>query len=215
MVTLITGHYGSGKTAAAAAISAVYAKKGSTALVDMDTVNPYFRAADLAEALKEYGAEVIAPMYANTNLDVPVLNFDLYALANSYDNLVIDMGGDDAGATPYGKYAAQLAANFEVQSLFTVNFMRPLTETPEEAAEQLRQIETACRTKMTGLINNTNLAALTDESIIRAGMEKAETLSQLVSLPVVHTCIADFADIPDKTGFMIIDRRFIANVSGQ
>ena len=44
--TVLVGNYGSGKTELSLNLALDYAGKGSTALVDMDIVNPYFRSAE-------------------------------------------------------------------------------------------------------------------------------------------------------------------------
>ncbi len=197
MITVITGHYGSGKTTAAAHLAAEYAKTGRTCVVDMDTVNPYYRAADLKSFLEDHGAALIAPMYARTNLDLPVLDYDIPSLSREYDNIIIDMGGDDAGAFPLGKFAGFLESEGQrgqLSHLFVVNFCRMLTETPELAAESIREIEAACRLKVTGIINNTNLRDDTDRQTIEDGIIKAQELGRLTSLPVVFSTVPRFID---------------------
>ena len=186
MITIVTGHYGSGKTTAAANLAAAAGK--DTVIVDMDTVNPYYRTADLAGYLEAHGVKLVAPMYARTNLDVPVLNFDIQTICENAGDVVIDMGGDDAGTYPLGKYRQYLSGRDDVQVLYVVNFRRMLTALPEEALEVLREVEGACGLAVTGILNNTNLGTLTDESVIREGMEKAERLSAVSGVPVfAHT----------------------------
>ena len=49
-ITLITGHYGSGKTNFAVNLALRQAAEGKkVTVVDLDIVNPYFRTADFAE----------------------------------------------------------------------------------------------------------------------------------------------------------------------
>ena len=208
MITVITGHYGSGKTTAAAHIAAELAGKGSTCIVDMDTVNPYYRTADLKDFFAAHGVTLIAPMYARTNLDLPVLDFDIPAVAARFNNTIIDMGGDDAGAYPLGKFAGYLSARSEekeLSHLFTVNFCRMLTETPELALESMRETEAACRLPVTGIINNTNLRDETDENVIAGGIEKAQALSVLSGLPVVFTAVPAFVGGFEGSGYRKFD----------
>ena len=139
-ITVITGHYGSGKSTFAANYAIKCAEQGEqVTVVDMDTVNPYYRTADLGELFARKGVKLCAPMYAGTNLDVPILNFDIPAIYAEGRKLVIDMGGDDAGTYPLGKFRSFLEANKEeTEILYVVNFCRYLTRTPEEAEEILR-----------------------------------------------------------------------------
>lgn len=155
----------------------------------MDTVNPYYRTADLGELFARNGVKLCAPMYAGTNLDVPILNFDIPAIYAEGRKLVIDMGGDDAGTYPLGKFRSFLEANKEeTEILYVVNFCRYLTRTPEEAEEILREIEAACGLKATAMVNNSNLGFETDSDVIAAGIKQAEMISKQAELPIFcHT----------------------------
>ena len=58
-ITIITGHYGSGKTNLAVNLAVNASREGkAVAIVDLDIVNPYFRTADFRElfAQKKYKA---------------------------------------------------------------------------------------------------------------------------------------------------------------
>ncbi len=190
-ITVITGHYGSGKSTFAANYAIKSAKDGEkVTVVDMDTVNPYYRTADLADIFEENGVRLAAPMYAGTNLDIPVLDYDLPALTEDGSKLVIDMGGDDAGAYPLGRFGSFLERCGEdnILLLYTVNFRRFLTHDCDDAEEMLREIEAACKIKAGGIVNNTNLGYETDKEIIYGGMEKAERFAARTGLPVFfHT----------------------------
>ena len=49
-ITIITGHYGSGKTNLAVNLAVQASREGkAVAVVDLDIVNPYFRTADFRE----------------------------------------------------------------------------------------------------------------------------------------------------------------------
>ncbi len=189
-ITVITGHYGSGKSTFAANYALQCAKQGKyVTVVDMDTVNPYYRTADLADVFADGGVKLVAPMYAGSNLDVPILDYDIPALYAEGRNLVIDLGGDDAGAYPLGKFRAFLSEHEdETEILYVVNFCRFLTQEADDAAAILGEIENACGLKASAIINNTNLGFETDSEIILSGISKAESVSKLTGLPVrCHT----------------------------
>ena len=60
-ITLLCGHYGSGKTNIA--LNMAYEIRNSydnVAIADLDIVNPYFRTKDSAEELKDRGIRLIA-----------------------------------------------------------------------------------------------------------------------------------------------------------
>ena len=84
-VILLTGDYGCGKTNLAVNLALLLARKGKVSVVDMDTVNPYFRSADFGEMFSKCGIKAVFPQYANTNLDIPVLNFDLESIISQSD----------------------------------------------------------------------------------------------------------------------------------
>lgn len=85
-ITVITGHYGSGKTNLAINLAIESSKKNiKTAVIDMDIVNPYFRTADFEGLFKSAGISLYAPAFANSNLDIPALNFNLEKIVAEND----------------------------------------------------------------------------------------------------------------------------------
>ena len=183
-VTVLTGHYGSGKTSVALALALHMRGMGRrVAIGDLDIVNPYFRTADCREELAAAGVPLIASPYAGSNLDVPALPKELYALlTDKASYAVLDVGGDDRGAVALGRYAPMLVDRAEV--LFTVNFFRPLTRTPEAALAVLREVETACGLACTGLVHNSNLGPATEPGDLMAARPLINALSSLSGLPV-------------------------------
>ena len=73
-IIAVTGHYGSGKTNLAVNLAVDFAKEGErVTIIDLDIVNPYFRTADFSELFGSLGIKLVAPQFANTNLDIPSL----------------------------------------------------------------------------------------------------------------------------------------------
>lgn len=194
---IITGHYGSGKTNIAVNLALELAKNGErVCVIDLDIVNPYFRTADFDSVFEENGVELVAPQYANTNLDIPSLGFDMAALLRGYDRVVVDVGGDDAGAVALGQYS-QILKNFGYEMLYVVNSFRYLTSTPEETIELLRDIEYVSSLKATGIINNSNLGAETTADDVEGSAEYAYRCSAAAGLPVVFTAAKRELQVPD------------------
>ena len=76
-ITIVTGHYGSGKTNFSVNLAVRAAQEGAdAAIVDLDIVNPYFRTADFRQLFEEKGIKLIAPDFANSNLDIPSIQLD-------------------------------------------------------------------------------------------------------------------------------------------
>ena len=203
-ITIITGHYGSGKTNLSVTLAVRAAEEGKkVAVVDLDLVNPYFRTADFKELFESKGIKLIAPDFANTNLDVPSIQFDVEQLAVSEDCLIIDVGGDDAGATALGRYAEAMLERFpdDIDMLYVINQRRTLTSNAGEAVSLMYEIEAAARMKHTAIVNNTNLGCETSLEIIEESRPFAEETSRITGLPVVYTVypeeIAKLSGKPD------------------
>ena len=189
-LTLFFGHYGSGKTNIAINY-ALYLKEkfDKVAIADIDIVNPYFRTKDSENELIQKGIRVISLPFANTNVDLPALPPEVYGLVqNSEYYTVLDIGGDDRGAFALGRYTPYILEENNYEALYVTNFYRPLTQTPEDALEVIQEIEDACKIKMTGIVNNSNIGELTTADDILVTLPKAENLSQIAGIPVVFTC---------------------------
>ncbi len=135
-IIVITGHYGSGKSNISANIALLLARENKkvTVVVDLDVINPYFRTADFKELFGDNNVELISLMYANTNIEMPTVNFDLEQLFSGDGHVILDVGGDDAGAIALGRFAEILNAHSnELEMLYVVNKYRLLTSTPVRA----------------------------------------------------------------------------------
>ena len=83
-LTLLCGHYGSGKTNVAVNLAMRLRQQyEKVALADLDIVNPYFRAEDSRTELAAAGIDLICSAYANSNVDLPALPQELYRLTCS------------------------------------------------------------------------------------------------------------------------------------
>ncbi|MGM9642363.1 MAG: hypothetical protein ACI3XI_04055 [Eubacteriales bacterium] len=192
-ITLFAGHYGSGKTNVA--INFAYRVKlmgYDTVIADIDTVNPYFRTKDSAEELKSAGIELIASEYAGSNVDLPALPAAMYDIIFDSDKYaVIDIGGDDRGAFALGRYTPEILKENNYNMFMVINMYRPLTSTPEDTMEILREIEAASGIPFNGLVNNSNLGVNTDIRTVTDSFEYAKRVSYLSGLPIVATTCPD------------------------
>ena len=88
----LVGTNGSGKTTIALNTALRLAQNNKkVSIVDLDIVNPYFRTSDFPELLKKNSIEMIAPMYAGSNLDIPAVNFDMERIISESSHVVIDL----------------------------------------------------------------------------------------------------------------------------
>lgn len=188
-IVIYTGHYGSGKTSLAVATALEKRARGRRVVVaDLDIVNPYFRTKDCEALLAAHGISLLSSPYAGSNVDLPALPKEFYALA--YDegtDAVLDVGGDDRGAVALSRYVGEIAARHDYDMRFTVNFFRPLTQTAQDALSVLREIERACGLSVTSIVNNSNLGLETTAADVLATLPKANRLSALTGLPVRFT----------------------------
>ena len=70
---------------------------------------------------------------------------------------------------------------------FVASCYRPLTKTPEDALEVMREIEVASKIKFTGIVNNSNIGKATTSADVKNSVEFINKLSQLAGIPVVMT----------------------------
>ena len=201
-LVLFCGHYGSGKTN----VAVNYAKKlrenyDNVALADLDIVNPYFRTKDSSEDLSESGIRLICSDYANSNVDIPALPQDMYAVTDDKTlKCVLDIGGDDRGALVLGRLADKIKEENSYEMLMVINCFRPLTRDVQSLMEVLAEIETAAKIKFTGFVNNSNLGEETSAEDVITSLKYADEISKVTGLPVVFTSVKEelFEELKDK-----------------
>ncbi|MCQ2450511.1 MAG: hypothetical protein MJ080_00850 [Clostridia bacterium] len=190
-LTIICGHYGSGKTNIAVNMALELCKiRENVAVADLDIVNPYFRTKDSEEDFKANGIKLICSQFANTNLDLPSLPADLYSITDDKEtSVILDIGGDDRGAFALGRLSPEIIKENNYDMYYVINKYRPLTPDAESAYEIMLEIEAACGIKFTGILNNSNLGSQTSAEDVLNSLEFADRLSEISSLPVKATCI--------------------------
>ena len=201
-ITLLCGHYGSGKTNVAVNMALkLKEQRENVAIADLDIVNPYFRTKDSSEDFAKNGIRLIASSFANSNVDIPALPQDMYAITDDKDlSVIIDVGGDDRGALALGRLARAITEENDYEMLMVINCYRPLTRDAESTIEVMREIEYASHMKFTGIVNNSNLGVATTADDVLASMQYAQEVSQLSGLPVVCTSVEKtiYNDLCDK-----------------
>lgn len=192
-ITIISGHYGSGKTNIAVNLAFDLKKeRENVALADIDIVNPYFRSKDSEEMLEKAGIRLICSEYANSNVDIPALPQDMYSVTDDKSLFsILDVGGDERGALALGRISPKIREENNFDMLYVVNKFRPLTKDADSAIEVMREIETACGLKFTGIINNSNLGAETKIEDVLSSSQYANEISKLTNLPIVLTTVEE------------------------
>jgi hypothetical protein len=191
---IITGAYGSGKTECALALALRRAADGPVTLVDLDFVNPYFRAQDHRDLLERRGVRVIAPDPQAGPIDAPSIPpATRQALLHPDGQTIVDLGGDPVGAVVIAQFAPALTH----YTLWAVlNFARPMTADTASAGEMLRALTAATGLRVTGLISNTHLGAETTASDVLDGLTQTRAVSELHHLPVMLVAVPAWLDLP-------------------
>lgn len=188
-VTLLSGHYGSGKTNIAVNLALRLREQfPRVAVADLDIVNPYFRTKDSDADFAHAGIRLISSAFANSNLDLPAMPQDLYAVTDDRSlRVIVDVGGDDRGALALGRLAPALLEENDYEMLFVINRFRPLTRDAASTVEVKNEIEAACGIPFTGIVNNSNLGAETTAETVLSSLAYADEVAALTGLPVVYT----------------------------
>ncbi len=185
-IAAVVGHYGSGKTEIAMALSIRAAEEGKKVkIVDLDIVNPFFRSAEQHEALAARGVGLIAPPYALTGVDLPVLPAEVQSVFDDPTiHAVLDVGGEEAGAAALGRYRPHFDRT-GCKLYYVVNVFRPFSEDADQIVLQMERIAHRARLAPSGLINNSNLGPWTKPEQLLEGQRVLEQVAQRTGVPVV------------------------------
>jgi len=190
--TALVGPYGSGKSEIALTLACLMARRLQArpdnrlqvALGDIDVLKPYFRAREAGEALKAMGVRLLAPGGSLKSADLPILTPELGCAAREADTLlVLDVGGDPAGARALGSLRDEVDTN-ALDLLLVLNRHRPFMESVESVVEQADKIQRASGLRLTGVVSNTHMMAETTLDDVALGLELARRVGGALDVPV-------------------------------
>ncbi|MBO7668271.1 MAG: ATP-binding protein [Firmicutes bacterium] len=174
-ITVVTGHYGSGKTEFCVSLAMRLSRLGfgpygRLALIDLDIANPYFRSRERKAQLEAAGVSVYGNAYEHEiTAELPALGANIRAPLEDRDcRVIVDVGGNDTGALVLNQFEKYLSPE-EALFLIVVNANRPETRDLEGALEHLRAIEAKTGRRTDGVINNCHLLLETDAACVEKG----------------------------------------------
>lgn len=185
-ITIITGHYGSGKSEIAINLAISHSLD---MLVDLDVVNPYFRSRSAHEILKANGVELVgSTLDKSSGSDLPYISpRGRTPFTNKDVHAIYDLAGSVSGAKVMMQYNDYV--DKEDYDLFlTVNVYRPDTANKDAIMQTIAMIEGASQMKVTGLINNANLMNETEDAHLLHGQTVLKKVSNALNVPIVYTC---------------------------
>jgi len=184
-IKAIVGHYGSGKTEIALNMALGLKKNYEhVCVVDLDIVNPFFRSAEQSRRLEEAGIEALYPTFALSAVDIPALPAQINSIFVRKDlQVVLDIGGDDAGAAALGGYKPRLD-ECGAQVFYVINPFRPRSATKELVLDMMYKITQSSRRGIDGLIINANLGDDTGADELLYGRSFVEDISRETGIPI-------------------------------
>lgn len=153
-------------------------------------VNTYFRLTEHGRMTRMKEIRLVSPNFACSGIETLSLPAEVAsAFAMDWDTVIFDAGGDAVGATALGRYHQDFMelepGSLEVFNV--INIRRPLAGTVERILHLQEEMQIYSRLKITGMINNTNLAQMTGPDELRDGYEMIKQVSQISGIPVKYT----------------------------
>lgn len=185
----IIGNFGSGKTELALNMAFRARARGEkVTLVDIDVINPYFRSTERKAELEEAGIRLISPNFTSSGVEVPSIPPEIFSVFSDNSDLVIfDVGGDPVGAIAMGQYYGYFKELEHFEVWYVINMRRPLSSGVQENLEMIDKIQGVSRLRVTGILNNTNLAQETTTQELFDGMEVTLEVAEKTGIPFIGT----------------------------
>jgi hypothetical protein len=209
-ITIIAGHYGSGKSE----ISVNLALKHKVDyIVDLDIINPYFRSRALDDLFESHGIKLVeSTVKGMLNSDMPYVSGEGVIPFVRHDlTAIYDLGGTENGAKVLIQFLDRATDIENIDFLCVVNVFRPETASAKQIIHSIQLLEAQTQLKITGLINNSNLMDHTTEEDVLQGQSILQEVSEETGLPIVYTVIEEHKNFTrDFLGERINLSRYVA-----
>jgi len=197
--TIVTGHYGSGKTEFAVSLAMMMVSRSPVSIIDLDIVNPYFRSQERRELLENNGIAVYGSMYKKEiTAELPALGANIRVpLENSSCRVIIDAGGNDAGALVLNQFTKYFTDE-DTTVLTVVNANRPDTSDIGGILEHIKAIERITKLNISGLVNNTHMLRETTAADIIHGHKLCMEVCEATGKTLLCNCYPEGVVDPDE-----------------
>jgi hypothetical protein len=184
-LVVILGVGGSGKTEVALNLATAWAEAlDEVYIVDFDLVTPYFRAQDVCDQVARAGVRPIAPPASRRHIDVPFIPPEVpHIIARENARAVIDVGGDEVGATTVRQFSGALSAG-GAKAYVVVNARRPGTADAEAIVVAAHRLAASAGLDIAGLIANTHLGNETTWDTCLEGLAVTRRAAAALGVPV-------------------------------
>ncbi len=189
-VLILAGPSGSGKSEISLNLALQRKQVEPVALVDLDIIKPLFRLRNLRAYIEPLKLRFITSGKEWDGADLPILPGQLGSWLESNQTVIVDLGGDGAGARVLTQYASSLPVE-ETEMLFVANPNRPFARDAQESLSALKEIEASTGILFTALVSNPHLKEHTALSTIMDGHALVEELSLLSGLPIAFIAVRD------------------------
>lgn len=190
---VFVGVAGSGKTEVSINYALSWSKHSDNRiyLVDMDMIKPMFRLRSVKTRLKDESIELLLPPEPYDYADIPIISQGADShIRHPEMSVVVDVGGDEAGARLLGRYSEALKA-VDSDFLFVYNANRPDATDMEQLSKSVRLIQKSGRFQFTGIIHNSHLMRETTVETLESNMGNAYKAASVLNLPVLFHCIRE------------------------
>lgn len=185
-VIIFIGAFGSGKTEVAINYCLrLREREPAVGLVDLDIVNPYFRAREVADLLGANGIDLVSTPRGLEQADLPALSPRIFSLLqNPSLPVVFDVGGNPVGARALGRFEPYFSSQ-SVHLWMVLNPYRPGCAERSYLDELARSLEDMSRLRISGMVDNANLGKETNDQNRLEGSKMVDEAAERLSIPVV------------------------------
>jgi hydrogenase maturation factor HypE len=130
----------------------------------------------------------------------------MYSIFTTNDDVILDVGGDDAGATVLGRFAEKIIEK-GYEMMYVANMYRPMISDPKDAVSVLRDIEYVCGLKATAAVNNSHLKDMTTVSTIVDSLSYAKAVAKYANIPLLFTAAPRrlINELPENESFYPVE----------